>query len=271
MDLSHLDKKYFIDDHVYNCPFCKRGNVAYRLVSHFQFDWKDGEKCYGYLVQCGSTGCGKVSMHLSKSNLRKYIPPRPTFESSYARGVVPQGYYANDELSDQLNLDELIFYSRPTSFFTLDERLPKKIRDLIFEAEQSRQANLLVGASACLRKAIYELIEHEKVTVKKENNGYTDYQSSIKALKEKFPHVSPELFDTLANIQELASDSLHEASWEAWDSPKLRFLIELAKATLDEMYVVPDERKKRMGTLGQLKEAFEGKKKDLPQEKKEEA
>jgi len=37
MDLSHLDKKYFIDPHIYNCPFCKRNNVSYSLIDTFSF------------------------------------------------------------------------------------------------------------------------------------------------------------------------------------------------------------------------------------------
>ncbi len=61
---------------------------------------------------------------------------------------------------------------------------------------------------------------------------------------------------SLGDIQELASDNVHEGSWEAWDSPKLRFIIELAKATLHEIYVVPEERKERLGVLGQMKSIF---------------
>lgn len=59
MDLSHLDKKYFIDVYVYNCPFCKRGNVHYKIVGSLEFDWTEKKKCYGYLVQCQSKGCEK--------------------------------------------------------------------------------------------------------------------------------------------------------------------------------------------------------------------
>jgi hypothetical protein len=52
---------------------------------------------------------------------------------------------------------------------------------------------------------------------------------------------------------------------EAWDSPKLRFIIELAKATLHEIYVVPEERKERLGVLGQMKSIFANSK-NLPEE-----
>ncbi len=241
MDLSHLDKKYFVDGDVYNCPFCKRNNVKYSMVGYFRFDWSGNKECFGYLIQCSS--CDKTSLHLSYQDLRAQQYTSRIGSGNYFSGVG--------------EIDSKIFYSRPSSYFTLDNRIPDKIRQLIFEAEQSRQANLLVGASACLRKAVYELIKHEAITVKNEKTGRTNYGASIKKLKEKFSNVSPELFDALSNIQEMASDPLHEESWEAWDSPKSRFLIELVKSILDEVYVLPDEKKKRLGILGQLKSTFE--------------
>lgn len=241
MDLSHLDKKYFIDEKVYNCPFCKRNNLKYSMVGYFRFDWSGDRECFGYLIQCSS--CQKTSLHLSYQDLRS---------EQYTSRISSGSYFDASK-----EIDSKIFYSRPSSYFTLDNRIHDKIRQLIFEAEQSRQANLLVGASACLRKAIYELIRFEKVTVKDKKTGYTDYKESIKVLKKKFPSVSPELFDVLSNIQEMTSDPLHEESWVAWDSPKLRFLIELAKITLDEIYVIPNERKKRLSLLGQFKTTFE--------------
>ena len=157
---------------------------------------------------------------------------------------------------DGLDIDAALFFSQPTSYFVLDSRIPEKVRELIYEAENSRKSNYLVGASACLRKAIYELLEHEKSIVKNPKTGYADYQASIKSLKEKFNNVASELFDALGHTQEMVSDNVHEGSWEAWDSPKLRFIIELTKATLHEMYVVPEERKERLGLLGQMKSAF---------------
>src|SRR3989344_1612243 len=236
MDLSHLDKKYFIDPHIYNCPFCKRNNVSYSLIDTFSFHWGEYKTCYGYIVRCDSDGCEKTSMHLSFQELRRYSH--------------------SDQFMDGLDIDAALFFSQPTSYFVLDSRIPEKVRELIYEAENSRKSNYLVGASACLRKAIYELLEHEKSIVKNPKTGYADYQASIKSLKEKFTNVASELFDALGHTQEMASDNVHEGSWEAWDSPKLRFIIELTKATLHEMYVVPEERKERLGLLGQMKSAF---------------
>lgn len=239
MDLSHLDKKYFIDAHIYNCPFCKRNNVSYSMKDHFEFHWGENKICHGYIVQCGSDGCGKKSMHLSFQELRARI--------SHA-------YYSR--FADGIDIDTGLFFSQPTSYFVLDNRIPEIVRELIYEAENCRKSNFLVGASACLRKAIYELIEYEKIVVKNPKTGHANYQESMKALGIKFPKVESELFDALGHIQEMASDNVHEGSWEAWDSQKLRILIELTKATLHEIYVVPEERKDRLGVLGQMKSVF---------------
>ena len=238
MDLSHLDQKYFIDPHKYNCPFCKRNHVSYDLINTEHFDWTDTKKCAVHFVRCNS--CQKISLHFTFNEIRT------------------KGQYNSylSSFSKNADIDGALFFSQPSSFFALDERIPREIRELIFEAEKSRQANLLVGASACLRKAIYELLVYEKAIVKNAKTGHADYQASIKNLKTKFPSVAPELFDALGDIQELASDNVHEGSWEAWDSPKLRFIIELAKATLHEIYVVPEERKERLGVLGQMKSIF---------------
>lgn len=239
MDLSNLDKKYFIDSTVYNCPFCKRNNVPYKITNAIPFNWTDKKICYCYFIECKS--CNNISLHWSWKDLR---------ETNF------QGNHYN-EFSNKYNLDEELFYSRPTSYFTLDDRIPEIIRNLIFESEQSKQANFLMGASACLRKAIYELLNYSKAIVVNKNTGHTNYSESIKSLKNKYHTVSPELFDAILNIQGLTSDSLHEDSWESWNSPRLRFLIELVKAILDEIFVVPDERKKRLCILDQLKNTFE--------------
>lgn len=244
MDQSHLDTKYFIDPHKYNCPFCKRNHVSYSLVHTYKFDWTDKKGCYVHFIRCNS--CQNRSLHFTFTEIRE-----------------PDKYGAlTNYFKDSIDIDKNLFYSQPSSFFTLDDRLPKNIRDLIFEAEKSRQSNLLTGASACLRKAIYELLEYEKTIVKDSKTGHANYQESIKALKKKFSGIAPELFDALGDIQGLASDNVHEGSWDAWDSQKLRILIELTKATLHEMYVVPQERKDRLSVLNQMKSVFSGSKVD---------
>lgn len=231
-DMSELDTRYFIDQFVFNCPFCKRRNVSYEIKDRYEFDWTDKKKCYIYLVECLS--CNKVSMHLSHKYLALYSV----------------GHYAYRFDEKVKAIDKKMFCSVPTSFFTLDSRIQKEIRELITEAEGCLNSNFLTGASACARKAIYEVTVNEGVEGK-------DYEEKIKALKPKYPQIDTELFDTLAHIQGMTSDKLHEESWGKWDSKTLRFLLEVLKAVLHEMYVLPKEKKERSVRVLKLKEELE--------------
>lgn len=230
VDQSFLDKKYFIDDSTYNCPFCNRNNVRYMIVGEDSFDWSNRKKCYVYRVLC--TSCEKVSMHLSDEII-----------SDKRFGPYGKRIYFNEGI----DIDFKIFYSVPTSFFVLDSRIPKIIRELISEAEGSLKMNFLTGASACMRKAIYELLVKERV----EGEYYGD---KIKALKEKYPDTDPELFEILGHIQDMTSEKVHEQSWDKWDSNALRLFIETLKIILYEIYVQPKEKKVRYQFIRQLKE-----------------
>jgi|SRR3989344_7077355 len=231
LDHSHLDKKYFISNDIYNCAFCNRRNVKYSLYDSFSFNWDTKKICYGYLIKCSS--CGGKSMHLAYTKL--------TYENGYLR--------------EDLDFDSLIFYSVPTSFFVIDERIPKVIRELITEAEGSLKMNFLTGSSACMRKAIYELTIHEK------SEG-ANYEDRIKSLKSKYANTDPELFDILAHIKDMTSDKVHEQSWDNWDSKYLKLIIETLKAVLHEIYVIPSVKKERSSAVMKLKEQVFGKKEE---------
>jgi hypothetical protein len=107
--------------------------------------------------------------------------------------------------------------------------------------------NLLTGASACARKAIYELATRGGA------EG-DDYESRIKDLKNKHPDVDKSLFDVLAHIQDMTSDQVHEQSWPKWDSRHLRLILETLCAVLHEVYVVPEERKERAERVRKLRD-----------------
>ena len=247
-DLSHLDKKYFVDPHKYNCPFCKRNSVSYSFVEHRTFDWTDKKTCHVYYIRCESSGCGKVSLHFSFEDLR-------ATDNIHAGLNETKRIYFN-RFKGGVDIDSKLFYSQPTSYFILDSRIPEKIRALVSEAENSRKANFLVGASASIRKAIYELLKHEKVTVENEKTGRTNYQASIEELNQKFSKIEPTYFNNLGNILHMVSDQVHEDSWDKWDSDKLLFIIELTKTILYEIYVFPAERQKESDSLNQMKSAF---------------
>ena len=174
-DYSALDKKYFIDSSVYNCPFCNRNGIPYKVAVYAKFNWSTEKECVLFTVRCGF--CKNMSLHLSfKEDLVQ-------FDGHGDRILVPEG----------ADIDDLIFFSQPTSFFVLDARIHAVIRELIAEAEGCLKMNYLTGASACTRKSIYELL------VKEEATGQ-DYETKIKSLKSKYPELDPMLIDVLAAI-----------------------------------------------------------------------
>lgn len=220
-DEAELDKKYFIDEYVYNCPFCNRRHVEYGIRFHAEFNWSIGEKCYVYFVECQS--CKKMSMHLAYDSIKAST-------SSWIHGEF--GWL----FKKGIDIDSHMFYSQPTSFFVVDSRIPRILRELITEAEGCLKMNYLTGASACMRKAIYELLVIEKA------EG-DDYESRIKSLKQKHKDTDPSLFDILAHIQQMTSDKIHEQSWDEWDSLNLKLIIGTLKTVLYDVYVIPQVRK----------------------------
>ncbi len=67
-DQSELGARYFIDEFVYNCPFCNRGHVSYYIYGRILFDWTEDKECRVYFVRCDS--CEHRSMHLSFKDLK---------------------------------------------------------------------------------------------------------------------------------------------------------------------------------------------------------
>ncbi len=225
VDQAHLDLKYFIDSEVYNCPFCNRRNVQYNVESKVEFDWTTNKRCVVWRVKCAS--CQKISMHLTFEDLQ-----------SERHGYV--------HFKDNVEIDDAIFYSVPSSFFVIDSRIPTVIRELITEAEGCLKMNFLTGASACTRKAIYELLAKENATGK-------TYDERLRSLKKLHPEIDPELIDVLGDIKDMTSDSVHEGSWDEWDSQHLKLFLETLRTILHELYVVPDERKRRKSAVQKLK------------------
>ncbi len=232
VDQSYLDKKYFIDNKVYNCPLCNRNNVSYSLLFYEIFNWTASKKCYAHFVLCNS--CAKTSMHLSFEEIADVLQTpngRPEFV-----------------FKPSIDLDSKIFYSVPTSFFTIDDRIPREIRELISEAEGCLKMNYLTGSSACMRKAIYELLVLE-------GTDADHYEDKIKQLKDKFPNSDPELFDIMGHIQQMTSDKIHEQSWDKWDSTNLHLIIETLKTVLYDIYVLPKMKEERSKTIKGLRES----------------
>lgn len=225
-DQSHLDSKYFLSADTYNCPFCNRRHIRYQNLGPKIFNWSNDKACMIWRVRCA--GCDKVSMHLTFQNLQA------------------EGHHYN-HFREDVDLDTAFFYSVPTSFFVVDRRIPKPLRELITEAEGCARMNYLTGASACTRKAIYELLRLHDA----EGPNYDD---KIRALRAKFPTVDNELFEVLGHVKDMTSDHVHEESWEAWNTSHLQLFLEALKAVLHEIYVVPDEKWARTHAVRSLRE-----------------
>jgi hypothetical protein len=243
-DQSQLDQRYFIDEFVYNCPFCNRRHVSYSIYASSAFDWTENKKCYCYFVTCHS--CGKQSMHLTfmyiSINHIGLIAGQNRFRFGFSKDVNSSDF-----------LESCFFYSVPTSFFVLDERVPHILRELLTEAEGCLKSNFLTGGSACARKIIYELAVREKA------NGDT-YEDRIKSLKEIRPDVEPAFFDTLLTIQQITSTKVHENAYDGWESRHLRIILAALSEVLHELYVVPALREDRRKSILALKKEIIGSK-----------
>lgn len=237
--MNELEKKYFINKEKFNCPLCKTNSVLFDVLGKGNFNWDSEKKAYLYLVKC--THCGKKTFHLSYSDIS-------TFENS-SSGITR---FSDTEGIDLANLDEYFFYSVPRSQFSADDRIPSKIRGLLFEAAGCLHMNYLTGASACLRKAIYELLVVEGLAIK--GTDTKDYGDKIKSLKDKYSrYVNPAFFDMLAGIQGITSDQLHENAWEEMEASEIDFMLELIKIVIHDMKVKPIEQEEAMKRVLELK------------------
>lgn len=247
-DESHLDECYFVNTDVYNCPFCNRRNVMYRVLVSARFDWTENKKCHLYIVRCSS--CHNRSMHLSYTGI-------PTEYVSQERHT--QLMLHRFKLSKDQALDDLFFHSVPTSFFALDNRIPRVLRELLTEAEGSLKGNFLTGASACARKLVYELAEKEKATG-------DNYEERLKSLKQKRPDVDDSYFDTLLAVQKITSSKVHENAYDKWEARHVRLILASLRQVLHELYVVPALRTDRRREIESLRQEVIGQTTPEPRE-----
>lgn len=249
-DQSHLDQRYFIDQHIYNCPFCNRRHVSYCVRAQYSFDWSETKKCFVYFVECRS--CNNLSMHLSYGEVEvKHV-------GSDSGGHVYR--FIHYEGDPDLDLDAKFFYSVPTSFFVLDSRIPRVLRELISEAEGCLKSNFLTGASACARKVVYELGRLQGATGE-------NYEDRIKSLKSINPEVDSTFFDTLLTIQQVTSTKVHEEAYDGWDSKHLRLILSSLSEALGEIFVAPAIKEDKRKAILKLKDEVLGGKSPIPDPK----
>jgi hypothetical protein len=174
-------------------------------------------------VKCHS--CKMESMHLSFEDITEY----------------KNGYRFNTT-----DIDSKIFYSVPSFFHVVDERIPRNLRELTTEAEGCLKSNFLTGASACASKVVYELA----VKFNAEGGNYDD---RIKSLKTKLTGIEPTYFDTLLTIQQVSSDKVHENSYDGREARHLRLILATLHEVLQEIFVIPMVREEKRKAILKLK------------------
>lgn len=65
-DKSYLDQKYFIDKHIYNCPYCNRNNVAYTLENPYEFDWSNEKNVTFILLNVHHVSQNQFIYHMKR-------------------------------------------------------------------------------------------------------------------------------------------------------------------------------------------------------------
>ena len=266
VSMGDIESKYFIDDNKYNCPFCKNRGVKYIITGIARFNEKCDKDLYAVFVKCSN--CHNVSMHLVKKdnfvrmetyyNSEYYDTDFLTLSNfcsdlrTYSDKKVIVGttselkkYYVENERFPICE-DEHIIMSIPTSFFTIDERIPKKFRDLIEEAEKCIQNNCLTGASACIRKTIYEFLI-------KENAQGNNYDEKIKSLKGRCKTLDDQYIDMIAGIQGIMCDQVHESTvFENFTSRHAKAYIAVLKEIFNHFYVLPKEASAKKAEIDTL-------------------
>ncbi|WP_133128979.1 hypothetical protein [Legionella nagasakiensis] len=242
------------------------------MTDHGSFDSSNNKTTYFYIVTCSDDDCQKDSFHLSnyKIALTHHYQGRYTFKVSAESGkpLTESGVgksktcveISNKENESISELDDLFYYNEPSSFFTIDERVPASIRKPLSESYNSLKSNLITGASAGLRKAIYKLLQHEEIPDTNDAGDFHSHDYRIELLRQKHKEIDSELLNELKAIHILTSQELHENDWEDFDSPRIRFLIEVIKEVLNHLYIIPDEKEKRRKELAMLKSKAKPKK-----------
>ena len=181
-------------------------------------------------------------MHLTHKKIRQTrVNPEDVFSPVHNKFIL------DADGNGEQDLDSFFFYSVPTSYFVLDERIPSILRELFAEAAGCLKGNFLTGGSACARKLIYEFAMLQGASGK-------NYSEHLKSLKQRTAGEAQEFVDALLEILRVTSEKVHEKSHDEWDSKYLRAILQVLDDLLWEIYVVPDDRKERYENVRRIRE-----------------
>lgn len=263
------DDRYFISTTQYNCPFCETAAVHYKVIDVEFFNWSETKDARCLFVQCQQPACGKISLHMTHADIAMYeTSGRMSLDNVCYKTKIKNSETGEEEEAKKPwpedKIDALFFYHHPNSDFIIDERIPPGIREALDEANTSHKMNLHTGASACLRKAIFELLAKFKVPkIKKDDEDkdkfipYLDRLDILKdILQEEIPTVETTLVDEIKKVYSITSHSLHERLPDeeviVFEPKKFLFLMGVVHNLLTQVFIAPDERKERNENLAQL-------------------
>lgn len=236
------EKKLIIDSFRHNCSHCGTKSARYTDISFMRIDVENGKYLYAMYLRC--CVCNKISMHLIK-NLQVDINFFNQDITHYGRKInidavgSEGGFYTGTRVilsrKDIKAIDENIIMSIPTPTFIIDSEIPSKLRDLLIEALKCIKENALTGASACIRKAIYQFLTKEKAQGE-------NYDDKINSIKKNWLQIEDYL-DILKGIKGITSDQVHEDSFASFKSDEARSYVAILEEIFREIYVIPEQRK----------------------------
>lgn len=259
--MTNTNDRYFISRTQYNCPFCETKAVKYIVLGTHRFHWdkESWRKCVR--IQCQEPECERISIHMTKYDVK---------ENPYNRAMdLPVSEETGEEWNES-EIDDLFFYQHPNSTFSVDPRIPKKIREAMEEAASAQKLGHKIGSSAALRKAIFEILAHQKIPKTKTIEGKMKkirYQERFdlleKKVKKENPNVDADLVRGMKKIYSLVSQTLHEKlpeeqEWEDFTAPQFNFLLETVHSLIIGLFIIPVENEHRKNTLNKMSKKVSG-------------
>lgn len=215
-----MKHKLFIDKYKINCPFCKN-EAKFDLTNFGIFNYSNTKSAYNYKFNCRT--CDKKGVLITKSRLMNEYK----------------------ELLYHENIEDDIIQIIPSIDISISNYVPKKLRDLIVESNKCLAINSVIGASACIRKCIYEFLKNQGVDSSK------SYKDQIKELRDKFNY-SPFAMaglDQLNQIQMISSDQVHEGSADILTKSDIYKYTQSLLACFETAYVTPKQMEEQFKDL----------------------
>jgi hypothetical protein len=227
------------------------------VLNFLDIDWTKKKSARCIQIRCSNPRCGKLSLHFTFYPIRiddnELSYPLYTEINGIKKYREP-GNWSEYKDFDEENIDDFFFFHQPSSDIVLDENIPENIKEALSQADSSQRMNLTIGASAALRKAIFEILADLEIVKMKnidKKQVRLNYEERFDLLKEKlkkdFPSVNLELVNDIRDVYKLTSEKVHETlpedtQFRDFNSDEFKLLFSIVNALLYDIYTVPKER-----------------------------